>query len=276
MRAKPSAPWVFITLFTAMLLARASAGQLPLEPVKERGRNVTPAYEGWFPNADGSFSLLLGYFNRNRAEIVTVPVGADNHIEPGGPDQGQPTYFLPQRQWGVFTITVPRDFGTNKLTWTLVVNGEKAEIPISLHPSYEVRPYKDAAMGNTPPVFKFDANGTGFTGPPRGIAASLTGTAGKPVVISFLATDDLHEEVGPSPTRRPPIGVVLTKFRGPGTVTFDAVSPPVGKDGRVTASSTFSEPGEYTIRVQGNDSSGDGGAGFQCCWTNVHLRVTVR
>ena len=39
---------------------------LPLEPSKERGSSITPAYEGWFANPDGSFSILLGYFNRNR------------------------------------------------------------------------------------------------------------------------------------------------------------------------------------------------------------------
>ena len=27
---------------------------------------------------------------------------------------GQPTHFLPKRQWGVFTITVPKDFGDQK------------------------------------------------------------------------------------------------------------------------------------------------------------------
>jgi hypothetical protein len=34
-------------------------------------------------------------------------------------------------------------------------------------------------------------------------------------------------------------------------------------------------PGEYILRGQSNDASGDGGGGFQCCWTNVHVKVTV-
>jgi hypothetical protein len=34
-------------------------------------------------------------------------------------------------------------------------------------------------------------------------------------------------------------------------------------------------PGEYILRAQANDATGDGGGGFQCCWTNVHVKVTV-
>src|SRR5712664_1284816 len=92
---------------------------LPLEPGARSGQSVTPAFEGWYPNADGSFDLLLGYYNRNDAEVLDIPIGPNNRIEPGGPDQGQPTHFLPHRQWGVFTINVPKDFGNKKLTWTI-------------------------------------------------------------------------------------------------------------------------------------------------------------
>ena len=30
------------------------------------------------------------------------------------------------------------------------------------------------------------------------------------------------------------------------------------------------------LRVQANDESGEGGGGFQCCWTNTFVRVTVK
>ena len=46
-------------------------------------------------------------------------------------------------------------------------------------------------------------------------------------------------------------------------------------DGRASTSATFSMPGEYILRAQVNDASGDGGGGFQCCWTNVHVKVIV-
>ena len=38
----------------------------------------------------------------------------------------------------------------------------------------------------------------------------------------------------------------------------------------------FGQPGEYWLRAQVNDRSGDGGRGEQCCWTNAHVKVNVR
>jgi hypothetical protein len=46
--------------------------------------------------------------------------------------------------------------------------------------------------------------------------------------------------------------------------------------GTATTSARFSEPGEYILRVVANDWSGDGGRGFQCCWTNAQVKVTVK
>ncbi len=113
----------------ALLLASVcctllAAQSLPFEPTHESGASVTGAFEGWFKNTDGSFSLVLGYFNRNTKQVIDLPVGPNNRIEPGGPDQGQPTHFLIGRQWGMFTIKVPADFGKNKLTWTIAANGQ--------------------------------------------------------------------------------------------------------------------------------------------------------
>ena len=43
-----------------------------------RGQNISPAYEGWEQNADGSSSLVFGYMNRNWEEEIDVPVGPEN------------------------------------------------------------------------------------------------------------------------------------------------------------------------------------------------------
>jgi hypothetical protein len=43
-----------------------------------------------------------------------------------------------------------------------------------------------------------------------------------------------------------------------------------------TTTATFDAPGEYVLRAQVNDDSGDGGGGDQCCWTTAHVRVTVK
>src|SRR5687768_6370976 len=62
-----------------------------------RGQNVSPAFEGWEENADGSFSFVFGYMNRNWEEELDVSAGAENSFSPGSADRGQPTHFLPRR-----------------------------------------------------------------------------------------------------------------------------------------------------------------------------------
>ena len=256
--------------------AGGAAAQLPLEPARDSGLGVTAAYEGWFKNADGSINLLIGYFNRNQKQTFDIPVGPDNRIEPGGPDQGQPTHFLTKRQWGVFTITVPADFGDKKLTWTLTANGKTTSVPMGLHRDYQVEPFKDAAEGNTPPVLKFQPTGAPLQGPPRGVSLSLNATAGVPATLTVWATDDAKVDASRRATDTP-VTVSWSKFRGLGTVTFSNPKPPVDKtDGKATTTATFSAPGEYLLRAQGNDVSGEGGGGFQCCWTNALVKVTVK
>jgi hypothetical protein len=261
----------------AVLSAAESPAQLPLEPIRDSGQAVTGAFEGWYTNADGSFTLLVGYFNRNEKATLDIPVGPNNRIDPDGPDLGQPTHFLPKRQWGVFTITVPKDFGDKKLTWTLVVNGETSTIPLSLNPKWAVQPFKDPSVGNTPPVARLEPAGAPLQGPPRGIATSLTTTLSNPVTLTLWVSDDLRPDPVDRPKPgQPPITIFWSEARGPGNVTFANAKPDVDKaDGKATTTATFSAPGEYVLRGQVNDFSGEGGGGNQCCWTNVLIRVSV-
>lgn len=265
----------FCALLFCALTAAASA-QLPLEPVKETGQSVTPAFEGWFKNDDGTFTLLVGYFNRNLKQTLDIPVGPDNRIEPGGPDYGQPTHFLPRRNWGVFAIRVPADFGQKKLTWTITANGQPVSVPLGLTKDYQVEPYREPAQGNTPPVLRFAPDGPNVQGPPFGFAASLTATAGAPLTLTLWATDDGIVD----PNRRKPewpVSVTWLKHRGPGTVTFNPAKPTIDRtDNKATTTATFDAPGEYVLRAQANDVSGEGGGGFQCCWTNTHVKVLVK
>ena len=257
------------------------SGSLPLEPFKERGASITPAYEGWFANPDGSFSMLLGYFNRNSKQAVDIPVGPNNKIEPGPVDQGQPTYFESGRQWGVLVVKVPKDFGKKAVTWTITVNGETQAIPFTLSNPYNVAPFKEIGMLNEPPKLAFTQGGPKFTGPPMATAATLTGKAKTPVAVNVWVEDPKgrgqEEGAGRGRGGTPTVATVsLHKFRGPGAVTFDKLRLPVTTQGaQVTANATFSEPGEYMLRVQANDESGEGGAGFQCCWTNAYVKVTI-
>ena|SRR5277367_198894 len=148
----------FTALGSGVLLAQVpiqGRSQASVEPLHTSGQSVTPAFEGWYPNPDGSANILFGYYNRNLKETLDIPVGPNNRVEPGGPDRGQPTHLLPGRQWGVFTITVPKGFGPDKkITWTIVSNGKAVSIPVGLNPLWVVSPFKDATA-NTPPFIAF-------------------------------------------------------------------------------------------------------------------------
>jgi hypothetical protein len=264
----------------SLIIGRAQTQTvLPLEPGARSGQSVTPAFEGWYPNADGSFDLLLGYYNRNDTQVLDIPVGPNNRIEPGGPDQGQPTHFLPHRQHGVFTVTVPKDFGNKKLTWTIVANGQAMSVPIGIIKDYKVEPLEDAAMGNTPPVVRFEPGGPTHTGPPRGITTSMRATVSAPLALPVWVTDKPAKRAGPPPPgpHAPDLAIFWSMFRGPGAVSFANAKPDINKadGGKSATTATFSAPGEYVLRLQANDSSGDGGSGFQCCWTNALVKVTV-
>jgi hypothetical protein len=322
---------------------------LPLEPLGSTNEAIFPALEGWGPHKDGANVILLGYFNRNKDQEIDIPIGPNNKIEPGGPDYGQPTHFETGRKYGVFSIQVPKDFGTKKLTWTITANGQTSNVTFWLNPAYWIDFFKNTANENEPPVIKFAENGPTMTGPPRGIQANLTGTPWNPVELKFWAADkparpSAAEAAGAAgrgaagrgrgadagrgdadgrgargrgldPTVAiingqvigargaggpggggggggaafgrgggPPADIRITwhKHRGPGDITYDTDETRLQNKGdanlflEAKTNAYFSEPGEYILRAQVNDQSGDGGGGDQCCWTTAHVRVTIK
>lgn len=272
------------------VLLSAQTAQVP-EPRRGFGDSITPAFEGWFYNSDGSRSFLVGYYNRNSRQELDIPIGPNNRIEPGGPDLGQPTHFLPGRQWGMFALPVPKDFKpTDSLTWTIVANGESVSIPFRLHNDYVMSPFKEIAVGNTPPVIRFDPGGAPIQGPLAGVAKTpdRTASVAAPLQLDVWAADDMKYTSGtnaPLTSPRPPVALTLSKYRGPGKVTFDKAKPAVEKQpestdgafkGKATSHVTFGEPGDYMLHVIANDFSGDGGAGFGCCWTTAVVKVSVK
>ncbi len=104
------------------------------------GQPLSPAYEGWWPNNDGSFTLFFGYMNSNWLQEFDIAIGPANQIEPGGPDQGQPTHFYPRRNPFLFTIRVAKEFGNKELIWTLTANGRTEHAYGSLRSDYQIDP----------------------------------------------------------------------------------------------------------------------------------------
>lgn len=264
------------------MLATSLSAQLPLTSFKSTGQTVSPVYEGWYRNPDGTFTLSFGYFNRNNSEVLEIPVGPDNFISPGDRNQGQPTQFHPRRHWGVFGVKVPADFGKKEVLWTLKVRGASYAIPGMLHENWQIDALEgEAGSNNTPPVVKFGETGAEGRGPFGVTAGPLTATAGQPLAISVWASDDGRAPAAAAARGRgaaPQVQLAWFKHQGPGDVKFAPATGRAAASGeQVTTQATFAAPGSYIVRVRANDSSGVSGAGHaQCCWTNGFVKVNVK
>lgn len=274
---------------SVLLLGQTEPAAIP-KPRKQFGASITGAFEGWFPSETDkdARTFLVGYFNRNTQEELDVPIGPNNRIEPGGPDMGQPTHFLPGRRYGMFSIPVPRNFTPqDKYTWTIFANGQYTTIPLRLNPDYVISPFSEIAVGNTPPIIRFEENGTPIQGPIAMLAhaPARTTSVSKPLTITLWITDDMKYTSGtnaPRSDKRPAVTLLWSKYRGLGAVKFDKTNPPAegtasesGFSGKAATNVTFSEPGDYVLHVTVNDFSGVGGGGFQCCWTTSLVKVSV-
>jgi len=268
---------VGFTLLPAMM-ATAQDTRVDAPIPHNTGQSVSPSFEGWYPNPDGTRSLVFGYFNRNYNEHLYLPIGPENRFEPGLTDQGQPTHFYPRRQTGVFAIVVPAVFGEQKLTWNLTAHGVTIAIPGHLRPEWEITALEEMTSGNTPPLLRFNGPESNPGQGPLGIRSSpLQAAVGEPTTITVWATDDGVRK-SRSATRPARNGVVWSKYRGAGDVSFDDTSPAI-EGGKAVVTATFSEPGEYILRVLAWDDSGGQSAvmagGFFCCWTNGLVTVEV-
>ena len=176
----------------ALTVLLAPAPKLGAQGIPYRGEDISPVYEGWRTLQDGSHELLFGYFNRNQEQELDIPVGPENRIEPGGPDQGQPTHFYPRRNRFTFRVHVPKDSDKKEFIWTLVANGKTNTAYATLHPDYytdDIVVMNDTGAGgsggggynidnNTAPVLKIEGE------------KNRTVSAGQPLRLSAVVTDD--------------------------------------------------------------------------------------
>ena len=276
-----------LAAFTAGLaLEHTAAGQSQPRRSYDTGQEVVPAYEGWEQNADGSFNLVFGTMNRNWEESFHLPVGPENNIEPGGPDQGQPTWFLPRRNRFLFRIRVPADFGENELVWTLTRHGVTKTAYGTLKPDYFMD--NNVMMAN---------NGAGISGelynnvaPELELDGALArkATVHQPVTLTAVARDDdglpqpramrrvnlAQPAASTVPLAATGLRLSWFVFRGPADVAFDPQQIKVWEDTRANSGSpwgpgwetpeppegnrwvvraTFREPGAYVLRCIAHD-----------------------
>ncbi len=228
------------------------------------GQDVVPTFDGWILNADGTFTMVFGYMNRNYQEEPAIPAGPDNKVEPGIPDRGQPTYFLPRRHAWVFRVQVPKDWGDQELVWTITAHGRTEKAFGKLVMEQEILERLIMTRGNLNP---------GLDNPniPPSVKIAPVGeaTVSNPVTLTALVTDDGLPKPLPPPKPRPGalpgqtnsaggrrrIGLSVTwvEYRGPAKVTFDDTDPIAVKDGQAVNTARFAEPGTYVLRATAND-----------------------
>ena len=261
-----------------------AAQQIPLPQrtfnefsLRPSGQPVIPIFDGWYANPDGTKSICFGYKNLNVEEALYIPLGPDNFIEPGEFDGLQPTHFAPapdgphlddgearyRRQYCVFSLRVPEDFGRQQVVWTLRVHGETISNPGNLLPAYIVDEPQAVGRGAVAPVMKIGEDGEETQG--------RNGVTVGP--YNVRVGDALHLTIS---VERPeePVWVGWFEHQGPGEVTFeDSELWAKGPEGTVTTTASFSQAGEYLLLVQAINTVAD--FEFICCWTNAFVRVVV-
>jgi hypothetical protein len=266
---------------TSTVLARA---QDPID------KTVAPVYEGFQRNPDGSFDLLFGYFNRNWDDEIDVPVGPDNRLEPGGPDQGQPAHFLPRRNRFVFRVRVPANFGNNEIVWTLKTKGQTLYAYGTLKPLYEVDDISIGANFGGGGGTGFHPDLVGNKAPALEVPGEKGRLArvGEPVTLRAVATDDglprprsLRRSIGRdrvTPDSATGLRLSWFVYRGTGDAVFDPPqtkvwedlrdggsspwsvgwqTPPVPPDNTWVTRVTFNKPGRYVLRCLAHDGAAD-------------------
>lgn len=182
-----------VAAWAACAWLAAAAGVAAQGLTYSRGQNVSPAYEGWEEDPDGTKYFLFGYMNRNWEEELDVPTGPDNGFDKGGVDQGQPTHFLPRRNRFVFRVPVPKGFTEkDELIWTLTTKGKTEKAYASLALDYKVdgvvRASETGALGagsSSPEVRANKAPTIEVQGQKK-----LTAKVGEPVTLIASMFDD--------------------------------------------------------------------------------------
>lgn len=264
---------------------------------KAKGDIVGPMFNGWIKNPDDSVTMIFGFVNQNREEIVDIPLGPNNRLEPAQFDGAQPTHFPTYKRGGfvgiqergVFAVTVPAEMAGTEVVWTLNHAGHSYSVPgRAVSPAYEMG-LGEAALGSLNPAIRFAKNGEESTDREGIYADKLTAAVGKPVNLSAFVQDRGNRaDYEDNKLFEYPLGTEWIMHQGPAAPEFSSAkitgkergndSEIVTEDGWtvVQTQATFWEPGEYVIRLRvDNFEAPDSQFDNQCCWSNAYVPVTV-
>ena len=256
----------------------------PLAPVQSSGDLVAPFFDGWIANADGSVTMVFGFMNRNTEENVDIPLGPNNYIEPAQFDGVQPTHF-PIYAWrglrerGAFAVTVPANMAGTEIVWTLAHAGHSYSLPgRATSTAYEMSS-APRALGSLNPGIRFTQGGPEGSGREGIMGPRVTASVGTPVTLSAFVQDRGEREGYDTESSLFPVTATWIRHQGPGEVQLTPVREEIDGAagwGEATTLATFTEPGEYVIRMRvDNFTAPDSRFGNQCCWSNAYVPVTV-
>ena len=272
----------------------------PLAQQRATGEAVAPMFNGWIRNEDGSVTMIFGFANMNREQVIDVPIGPDNHIEPAQFDGMQPTHFptysrggfVGRQERGVFAVTVPAEMKKTEVVWTLSYNGYSYSIPGRATSSAYEMSTAGGAYGSLNPAIRFSPNGPESTDREGIYAPRVTATVGKPVTLSAYAQDRGHRDGYDVKRLIFPVGTEWILHQGPAEPQLEQAKI-TGRErtrlevGEGTAANstgwtevstlaTFNVPGDYVIRLRvDNFEAPDSKFDNQCCWSNAYVPVTV-
>ena len=249
-----------IAVCSAILLFGLESASVGRQIKYARGQDVSPTFDGWEHNSDGTYTLHFGYFNRNSEEEVDVPVGPENNIDGG--DRGQPAHFYTGKRWWVFKVVVPKDWPKDKrVVWTLTTKGMTSQAKGWLQQEWEVD--KGVISKNAPrDQFLMVVNGeTDFENIPptiTGTASAKTAAVTDTVALTATAADDGRPKPPPAGTggRQQGVRIRWILYRGPGRVRFNPEMMPnriYGSPATMETKATFSVPGAYRLRAIASD-----------------------
>jgi hypothetical protein len=237
--------------------------------------------------------MIFGFMNRNTEELVDIPLGPDNYIEPARFDGAQPTHFPVYnrrgltgiRERGAFAVTVPADMAGTEVVWTLSHAGYTYSVPgRATSTAYEMSRGK-RARGSLSPAIRFSPDGPETVDREGIMADRVTVPVGTPVVLSALVQD--RGERAPYGTAMDlfPVGTNWILHQGPAAIEFEPMRAMIEPEtdgeggqawGRATTTATFTEPGQYIVRLRvDNFRAPDSKFDNQCCWSNAYVPVTV-
>jgi len=284
---------------TVVYSASAQTPQRPLRPSPAEDIPVIPFMEGWYANQDGSVTVSFGYHNRNR-EIVRVPIGENNRIEPATLGGMQPEYYFPGRHHGVFGVTIPAAMNGETVWWHITSAGEELKVPGERGSTAYELDRNPRPQGSVQPEIWF-AGGERGTGPEGVVAAVIqTVRVGEPLTLEIQTNDpSMRDRTDPRFTKPLDTNVSWYMHQGPAEVSFsehpsspfsesrgmsvlglvpvaDTRMAVTGGEGPARIIATFSEPGDYMIRARlDNWNASDSDGLDQCCWSNAYQPVRV-